>query len=393
MTLSNHDLLRHKAVNDLNEPINHTMISSQTIHLTIAAVAALAVAACSSESPGQQEVSENSISFETQIASIPGAQSDGTDSHEGVTTTENIPEFRVWAYDPWAYRYVMEGVTVTRTGLNNWTYSPAAEWPGNPVNFTAVSPASVPFIANPYWVDMVRYTNPGNEDLLVAKITGVTQTSGRLRLHFYHALAMVKVMLHTSLPPGRVRVKSVSVMNVANFGQFQFPGDGFSNSATAEDISACWDLYGGGTRLPLFLSDTGVALRSEPLYADNQGFNFFIPTILYPFDFDAYFNSSYLEVDYRIEDEEGNTIWPDATTDRRLLSALNPGYGELRLGLGDKIPEGRWLAGKCYRYSVDLSAPATVPPGAMSESSEMESLEHAGTYAASGLNKVTISDY
>lgn len=344
------------------------MTSSRFINSTLAAVATFAVAACSSDTPAEPTgASADAITFEAEVAALPRTTSGDPDRTSGVTTTENIPEFRIWAYDPYAYRYVMEGVVVTRTGLNSWTYTPTVDWPGNPVNFTAVSPASAPFTANPHWFDMIRYTNPGTEDLLVARVNGVSQTSGRLRLHFYHALAMVKVMLRNSLTTGKVRVKSVTVINVANYGQFYFPNEGISQTDPYGQLSQYWEVYGGASRLPVFLSDEGTTLPVGTFAADNQGFNFFIPSKLYPFDFDTYYNSSYLEIDYRIEDAEGHTIWPDASTDYRLISALNPGYGQLRLGLGEKIPDQRWLPGKIYRYSVDISDPATVPPGAASE--------------------------
>ena len=56
-------------------------------------------------------------------------------------TTRTISEFKVWAeLDDWTP--IMRDVTVRRTGLNSWRYSPAVDWPDRPVSFYAVSPAS-----------------------------------------------------------------------------------------------------------------------------------------------------------------------------------------------------------------------------------------------------------
>ncbi|MDE6089169.1 MAG: fimbrillin family protein [Duncaniella sp.] len=336
----------------------------------MAATALCAVAACSSSdeplSPSPQE--ERLISFDAETASFI-TQSRAAD----VTTTENIPEFRIWAYDYSLYSYVMNGVKVVRTGINSWSYSPAVDWTGNPMCFTAVSPASIDINTNPWWLDMLQYQNGGEEDLVVCRVTNIRQTSGRLRLHFYHALSMVGVTIHSSLPSGSVRVKSATIVNVSNVGQFRYPSEGFNSSTTPEQVSECWDIYGQSTRIPVFLSDNGTPILDSPLEADNQGYNFFIPSRLGVFDFDAYFNSSYLEIDYRIENPDGSTAWPDSSTDYRLLSRDNPGYGQIRLGLGDKLPDNRWLSGKRYRYSVNLSGPAEVPPGAASEKSRSTS--------------------
>lgn len=338
----------------------------------LAVTAMIAVAACSHSDEDISSSHLNEIGFEASTDSY------GSETREAdITTTENIPEFKIWAYDYGLYKYLMNGVKVTRTGINSWSYSPAVDWTGNMMCFTAVSPADIDINTNPWWVDMIKYKNEGAEDLLVCRVTNVRQTSGRLKLHFYHALSLVDVMLHTTLPLNTVRVKSVTMVNVTDVGEFRYPPEGFNSSTTLSKVTECWDIYGMGNRIPIFLSDNGTLLTDQSFKADNQGYNFFIPSRLGDFSFDAYFNSSYLEIDYRIENPDGSISWPDSSTDYRLLSKNNPGYGQLRIGLGEKLPDKRWSSGMHYRYSVDLSAPAEVPPGAASEPTRASNTDQA----------------
>lgn len=329
----------------------------------MAVTATFAVAACSHSDEDISSENGKKIEFEASASAF----GNETRSAE-ITTTENIPEFKIWAYDYGLYSYIMDGVTVTRTGLNSWSYSPSVDWTGNMICFTAISPVSIDINTNPWWLDQIVYENEGSEDLVVCRKTNVEQTSGRLKLHFYHALSLVNVCVRTSLPANRVRVKSVTIVNVSDNGNFQYPAAGFNSNTTLEDVSECWQIYWESNRIPVFLSDEGTLLTGEILETNNQGYDFFIPSRLGEFNFDTYFNSSYLEVDYRIENADGTTSWPDASTDYRLLSRNNPGYGQLRIGLGDQLPSSRWIAGKEYRYTVNISGPAEVPPGAASES-------------------------
>ncbi len=332
---------------------------SKKYYKVLAVAAIFAATACSHSDEPSSSQNERRIEFETTISNY----GDNTRQAD-ITTTENIPEFKIWAYDYGIYSYVMNGVTVTRTGLNSWTYSPAVDWTGNMMCFTAVSPASIEINTNPWWLDMIQYKNYGQEDLLVCRVTNVRQTNGRLKLHFYHALSMVDVRIHTTLPPNTVKVKSVNIVNVSDIGQFRYASAGYNSTTTLKEISEGWDIYGQSNKIPVFFSDASTYLTDLPLDADNQGYDFFIPSLLAEFNFDTYFNSSYLEVDYLIENPDGTVVWPDSATDYRLISRENPGYGTLRLSLSDQLPENRWLAGARYRYNLNLSGPAVVPTAA-----------------------------
>ncbi len=88
------------------------------------------------------------------------------------TTTLNINNFKVSAYAQDAYgtyHTLMDQVTVRRTGQNSWTYSPKVNWPGVPVDFFAVSPASVKVDNNAWSNHTINYTRsaPATETCLL----------------------------------------------------------------------------------------------------------------------------------------------------------------------------------------------------------------------------------
>lgn len=324
----------------------------------IVAVSAFVGTACSNDDMPEMPHGTCSVSFEADA--LP---------YSRVTTTENITEFKVSAVLR-DNSYLMKDVVVTRTGLNRWEYSPEVDWPGTPVTFIAVSPASAPLMVNPFWEDMINFSNDGHTDLLVSKRT-VSQTSGSLKLHFHHALAMVNVFLHSDLADDKVRVLSVGTRNISGYGQYLYPKDG-TDGLSYERISDGWTIWSQeGSYIGLFSSDNGILIDSAPVPADNRGYFYFLPTELPDMTVDGYVKGAFLEIIYRIEDAYGNIIWPDSSTDPMLVAPENPAYGIARLPLGKGIDAGRWIAGVNYRYSVNLNSPAAIPPSRSTAGNEM----------------------
>lgn len=274
-------------------------------------------------------------------------------AHEA-TTTLTITEFRVRAIDGW--NMLMDNVEVHRTGLNSWQYAPAVEWPGTPVDFYAVSPAWIGLKVNP-WEKFFEVTDPGAVDVLASTRLGVTQQSGRLKLNFAHAMAQVSVRLFTSRSDVDVSVRQVSMNDIADFGRFHFPSFSTDASASREDVTDCWAIYNStGPYRMLYDCAEGSILGGEPQEMCSTGIRYFLPIKFAPLVIGDYTHGSHMRIVCRMLDREsGAVVWPDSSTARWHLWADDPTWGVLYVSLADATPGGRWLAGRDYVYTVDVS--------------------------------------
>lgn len=298
-----------------------------------------------------------------------------SDSLSKEVTTHTIADFSLTAYTNSAdgqYRQIMDNVTVTRTGLNSWTYSPLVEWPGTPVDFFAVSPASIGIVNNQWWYHIVNFSDPdAATDLLVAVNMGVTQNSGRVRLNFRHALAQVNVSLRTSRPDVVVEVRRVSIKDVAVVGMFHYPAVTTTPSGNDGSLFSCWKSYNmSNTDLKLFHALTAtqaIVPTSVPRPVSEEG-NFTIPVEFSPLQMDSYIHGSRLELLVRFADRAtGHTLWPNADTPQILRGEV-PNCGLACFSLQDATPEARWYPGVDYNYSIDIDSYPTVYEGSRSSS-------------------------
>ena len=266
----------------------------------------------------------------------------GRDSLSKEATTHTIADFSLTAYTnsiDGQYRQIMDNVTVIRTGLNSWTYSPLVEWPGTPVDFFAVSPASIGIVNNPWWYHTVNFSDPdAATDLLVAVNMGVTQNSGRVRLNFRHALAQINVSLRTSRPDVVIEVRRVSIKDVAVVGTFL-----------------------------IIAATQAIVPTSTPRPVGNGG-KYIIPVEFSPLQMDSYIHGSRLELLVRFVDRAtGHTLWPNADTPQILRGEV-PNCGLACFSLQDATPEARWYPGVDYNYSIDIDSYPTVYEGSRSSS-------------------------
>ncbi len=263
------------------------------------------------------------------------------DSEDGrPTTTLTIPDFQVTAYKQgeWGPEMLMSNVVVTRTGLNSWRYSPPVDWPGDQtVDFFAVSPAWVKMENNSWWQHVVRYDGKDTStDLLVGVKMGATQSDGRLKLNFRHALARVSVSL--KCPDGTApQVSEVRICNVADFGNFTYPHETTSPETNRAELFSCWQVYNTtSTFFPVFKAVDGGYLELSPQsQCVSGGDMFFIPVNLDPVEPGITYRGAYVEVTYR-------------------ASQSSP-YIVARVPLRDSSPDdGRWLPGRSYSYTVTI---------------------------------------
>lgn len=264
---------------------------------------ALVATGCSDDEPAQP-VPPCQVGFEAEAR------------QNGPTTTLNITDFKVTAYrqNEWGYEMLMDNVTVTRTGLNSWEYSPPVDWPvGETVDFYAVSPAWVTMNNNAWWEHIIPFSarDDVSTDLLVAVRTDVNQTSGRLKLNFRHAMARVNIRLRCNLPGRTARVKAIWLNNYADYGNFQYPHVTTAPDTGIGELYDCWQVYNTtNTRIELWRSADGyLALGSEPQTVCSDCY--FIPFTLKSGTDHPGWEATLFDVLYQVVDTEtGEQVWP-----------------------------------------------------------------------------------
>lgn len=301
---------------------------------------ALAAAGCSTDEP----------------SAVPATQAldfDAEAEPRGPTTTLNIPEFKVTAYKlgQWGHEMLMNNVTVTRMGLNSWTYSPPVDWPaGESVDFFAVSPAWVTMNNNSWWEHMIPFSarDEVNTDLLVAVRTDVQQTSGRLKLNFRHAMARVTIRLRCTLPGLTAKVKAVSLANYADYGNFEFPHVTTAPDTNNGELYDCWHVYNTtSTYVELWRAADGyLALTPDPVEVCAD--NYFIPFTLKSLRDHEAWDATLFEVLYQVVDTEtGALVWPEEDV-----------YRTATIEMASATPDSRWVPGNSYTYTIDVGLPA-----------------------------------
>lgn len=255
----------------------------------------------------------------------------------GVTTTYNIPDFRVSAFRNgiWGQELLMDNVVVTRTGINSWIYYPAVEWPDNEsVDFFAVSPASMTIQNNQWWFHTFRYDNVNcDTDLLVSVASGVNQSSERLRLNFRHALARVRIMLKCSDSTQKVGVSEVQICNISRFGTFFYPAKTTSADTNTGELFDCWHTYDSHDDITVFKPEVGnfIYLSEKPMDIGPENI-FMIPDSLDAMKPDIIWEGCHIMVKY----------------------THNGNEEVARIPIRESTPNNRWEPGKSYRYTIDV---------------------------------------
>ena len=284
-------------------------------------------------------------------------------------TTRTISEFKVWAeLDDWTP--IMRDVTVRRTGLNSWRYSPAVDWPDRPVSFYAVSPASFT-MQDVYRAFTIYYKCTGATDMLVAVRKDVLQTDGRIKLNFCHTLARITASIASPLKDTAVEVKRISIADVGEAGTFHVPDITTLPNQPPDNISDCWEvrnmnatdfaLYDGG--------ESPITLSAYP-YTPLDGNEYMLPVRLTTLEYTGYIHGSAMRVTYRLIDKKsGEVIWPTSATPAHLRPAGDHSWGLANIPLKPATPGGRWLAGREYHYNITINGEPTFPPSTRTDAS------------------------
>ncbi len=278
------------------------------------------------------------------------------------TTTQTISRFKVWAVN--GNHILMDGTIVTRQGINTWTYSPTVKWPEEgSVDFYAVSPEDIPQEGfHPLYYRNIHFKSDGATDLLVSVRMGARQTSGRLRLNFCHTLARVTVSLSSSLSDTIVQLKRVSLLDIANDGNFHIPQKTTMQDVHDDDITDAWTVYNmNSTSCDVFYTEDYALLTDSPLTPSGKA-EFFIPVKFSPLVMEGYLHGSAIEIAYRLYDRKtGKKLWPDDNTHNQLIPEGLPEWGAAYFSLLDNTPGGRWKAGREYHYDIKITGPASLP--------------------------------
>ena len=307
------------------------MMKTFALHIFLICTTVSAAIGCARDESDFPPASEG-IRFEATADRI-GSEGESSQGND-VTTTYTIPDFRVSAFKQW--ETLMDNVVVTRTGINSWMYSPAVDWPENDsVDFFAVSPSSVKINNNQWWYRSFRYVNTDYAtDLLISVKSKAVQSDGRIRLNFRHALARVQVRLKTSDTSSVIKVDQIDVRNIQKYGEFHYPMQTTSPETNRGELFKCWNVYSANEAITLFQASDGNTLdpSGEVIIVGPENL-FMLPDSLTTLDQQQHWTGTHIYLSY--------------TRDR--VANVS------RIGLRESTPDAKWLPGRSYRYTVDIT--------------------------------------
>lgn len=278
------------------------------------------------------------------------------------TTTATIRDFVVYAFTEGSM--LMDGVTVTRQG-SEWTYSPAAYWPVNPVSFYAYSPQldTAADISGNGEGHIPGYLNNYNVDLLYAVRKDVMQQAAPVSLNFRHALSKVSIMLSSANPRIKVMVSYISLKNMYREGNFDFPQA--STLASAPDVAGSWtNLKSLNDMMTFAIIGTEDRVELTPQPTDytlgNLDSSYVIPQPLTDVQLSGTgYSGSYIEVDCEIFDTAtGAKLWPNANTPAYMLVPQTE-TGRIVYPAGSGQVKA-YLPGHAYIYNIQINNPAVL---------------------------------
>ena len=357
------------------------MLSRRSIHSLTSAALILLSWGCAADVPDEPSSSGDVIGFDATTDKAVD------ESPEGVTTTYNIKSFKVTATTrgPCSNIVLLDNAVVTRTGLNNWTYSPQIEWPATPVNFYMVSPVDVDWSVHTWDTGAMiwSYHNDGKTDLITAANYEMRHQSGPVRVNFRHALSRVEAGLRTTIPDDyELHVRLAYIIGVGLKGHYVWPTSSTQTQNAGDtgspDVSGTWEVSGviSHAREVYVLEGTTGAevsdfiLESSDTYRplDANRIQFMIPFELEESRFDqSNWLGSNIVVVYNIRRRsDGAIIWPNENTPFEYYYHTDGSreWAVAPYALAEATPEGRWLPGINYSYRLTLNMPQVNSRGA-----------------------------
>lgn len=314
----------------------------------------LLLGACSADDePVPENDANGKITFSAQVPNSSRAAS---------TTTATIKEFVVYAFTEGAT--LMDGVTVTRN-CGQWTYSPEAYWPVQPVSFYAFSPdiTESPNITGTEGGNIPGYVNDGQVDLLYSVKRNVSQQAAPVNLNFRHAMAKASVLLSSTNNRIKVKVSHILFSNLYIEGTFDFPTA--STEAASPDVTGRWSiLKDRGSMMTFYAISTEDQAELTPVATDytenNLDCAFAIPQPLAEVDLSAgSYSGNYIGVDCEIFDSAtGAKLWPNSKTPQYMLVPQTD-CGRIVYPMTSGTVKA-WEAGHHYVYNIQINNPTVL---------------------------------
>lgn len=237
------------------------------LFLGLALMGVVSVTSCSSDdevSNDNQQAQAKAIGF-SAITNMAG-ESRATPTTSTNATTQ-VTNFKVWAYNSSSTNsYYMGtagdgGIIINREGTTDtWDYNTSTDvhyWPGFPMNFYALTPATNSNYS--YNDSILTYTVPTANseqiDPMVASTTNQTVESnnGTVQLTFQHFLSQVAFRARTRTSDMTVEIDSIILHNVRNTYSFNLQ-DGPNGGGNA--VSGDYYSYAIGLATPVTVSST-----------------------------------------------------------------------------------------------------------------------------------------
>ena len=290
-------------------------------------------------------------------------------SRAGDITTNNLTSFNVYAYTNSAdtSSLFMDNVTVTKTGVNTWTYSPVQYWPADKtVDFYAFAPAT--------WVGAKGPLAPvtydalaGTEDIVYAvcpDMTGVSQQpNAQVIFNFRHALSKLTFKLSSSDTALVVKVSNIGMSNIMSKGNFNVPQASTAGTPTSETVGKWTDQnspYAYVLHWSQDLSDI-FELTTTPTVIAQKGLGrggvlYVMPQNL-TYRSNGSGNDTYLALQCTVYDAKtGTKLWPNANTpEENLVAGSTFGDGLLKFPLSTS-KFSAWDPGCHYIYNLVINS-------------------------------------
>lgn len=312
-------------------------------NLFFMALSAMAlVTSCSND-----EVTEISDSDAIKFATTVGKNT------RAVTTTNNISNFKVWAFtDSKTY---MNGITVTKTN-GAWTYDGTKFWPETSVNFFSlnpVEPSSGTVSVTNAAQTITDYVANGTEDLIYASNIAETKANhatAPVSINFRHALSQIVFKVKNTNAKLKVAVDGVKVEGVKNTNTLTWatattgPNLVTDTGADTETGSTwgTWSTPSGNTSYMATITSIENVTSNVQNLTSGDGL-LLMPQTLVPWNKLGGDNSNHgarILVKCTLTDVESNIqLWPKTGENAQLYVAIP--FGEIT-----------WKQGKKYIYTL-----------------------------------------